>query len=1336
MQAFRSSDLVAAISAQEVELVFSDAGLYSFFERSNNARALATVTRLYSGTMYTQQGGVVFRRRNRHSDLETLQDLRQASLSKSLIACPVDALSFAGWRTQWYEFFKNGMNVGDIFANSIVFSGSDEESVRRVMIGACDVGMVSADAMLALLQSGSYLEEDFAIIDQKTYSGFNMQVSTSLYNEWPLAALPHVDDEVSSEVRTPLLGMRFSEAASIGKHSGFVAAASYKQEANLLYQLKLMNPSFVCAPGSSRRSDLPLQPCLLCEAGRANEDGLGDCRACAPGKFSAELGELLCQNCGEGTTTHIFGAKACQPLTDSLIYDPILECQNFTNKTLKVGLLLESELDIERWKPTFETELNNYFNRYECYFKMVGLKWTDMEHAIETKMIDLLFCDPGSYIKYQHLYGLRALSSVLRIFNGQLSAKYGGVLFRHSKRNQNLFTLTDLARSNRSLVVCPVSLQSFGGFTAQNYELFKMNLKVEDFGTVVLSQGFEDSVAMVATGKCDIGMVRTEVLERLIIHGIYQIEDFVLINAQQYSSFYQMISTQLYPEWPLTALAHVPDAIADVVSLPLLALRDYSSSAMIGSHAGFTPAFDYTPVSRMRYDLALELEDACGPGYYRETNATPAFCKTCPAGYFTTDGIGKCVPCPKGSFSALEGSDQCLPCLFGFNTVADGEAKCTPYYRMVSLDPAVQYIVWVLSIFFILLCLFFSFLVVRHRDSRLIKASSFAFNVVLIVACGAVSASTILFAVEPGSGNWICSLRWWLPCVASSTVFGALFSKTYRLFTIFRIYETKQKVPHAIRFKDTKVAALVLGFVLATALVLALYFLVDPPFYELKQLHLEGQNFYTYINMCHISKVFVPLIFTLYTLLLCCQSWLAFRVRKLPTIFNESQLIAWLLYNTVFVGLVGIMVDFMLSETVLTAKMMVRSMAILLGSITPVCVLFLPKFMEIYRMSMNDSKYSSGSKDGESVSNKGKSGHTSIAPTNFDKVGAPYKSDVGASLTDPGHSRHNTFMAGPVVSKRRNQSALSNDSGVAASEVSGIGTSNFHGDIAFLADSDVAGEETFELDASVAMSTRRSIEFHVQTRNSETKGQPNMVEIEPSKLFVHSPSLGSNEPIWGVEGRQKSEEGSKLIGNVDRPIARVIDISASQSKSASKGTRGLPLLVEADTPSATSRTIKAEAAQVVHSSSSGSNEPIWGVEGRQKSEEGNKLIGNVDRPIARVIDVSASQSKSASKGTRGLPLLVETDTPSAASRTIKAVPAQRSTSNSKKHSMNDSPRTGTPTEQGYFQLPAPKHSSRSQSTDKPSNNSRNTSEDLVYFVGQGQGLMQGTQDLDEESEVV
>eukprot|EP00808_Paulinella_micropora_P030691 g2548.t1 len=1121
MHALSAEELEAAVQRRAVDFVFSYAGTYVNFKYDYGTEAIAEIVRYFESRSYSQMGGVIFRRNQCHQDVKQLADLQDLNLT----ACPVSEKSFASWIGPWYEFFSRGLDIFQVFSN-ITFTEDEHLTVDMVMKGDCDIGMVQTSLLEDLSNRGQLNLHDIFVINRTHYHDFPLLVSTLLYQEWPVQALPHVHPDIRRNAAIPLLAMREYDVASVlGKHAGFIIPKPYTLEEEIKFQLNLVHPEIdLCQKGSARDLAHPLKPCVKCPRGRYNNDGLATCRVCLPGFYNDEEGALSCKVCPAGKITYDSGQSECKPAEEVLTYKPIASCKSFKRNTLKIGVLQEgTKHETEQmWKPTFEGVMNEHFRRYQCFFEMVALDWQQIPHAVDKGEIDLLFADPGVYVHYRNSHGLKAVSSVVRILNHDVTPNLGGVIIRRTDNHPELHHLEDfhlLAQTNERLIACAVDLDCFSGWAAQWYEFFKRQIDINTvFREIIFSESNADTVEKVHKGECDIGMVRTSALERLVQQHLYQFEDFVIINAnQQENGFVQVLSTELYPEWALGVLPHVPQEIADVVRIPLLAMRETQDAARAGYVAGFTTPYDYSNVSKVRYQLGLEPLKTCGPGAYRDQAAFLSPCFKCSAGYFNPDGMGECQACPLGTFASAPGASECLRCAFGYSTEGTGQAQCNPYQRHLTLSFGAQIAVWVLAAILFLLCAWIFVMVVIHRDTRLIKAASFHFSLLLILACGVVCASTVLFALEPAPNNWVCSLRWWVPCVFSSTVFGTLFSKTYRLYSIFRIYETKQKVPKSIRFKDTKVAALVACFVAVTAFVLAIFFGVDPPFYERRGEILEGQNFFTYADACRISQVFVPLIFALYTVLLTGQSYLAFKVRKLPTVFNESQLIAWLLYNTVFLGLVAIMVDYMLDWTQITVAMMVRSVALFLGSMTPVMVLYAPKLAEIFRDQENNTKYSTGDK-----TNSTGTGATHLEAQQNGKSQV-LTSKVQGSVVASAQKSSKVPPAAHTSSGRshKNARAVSVLSGVSDDGDEENGHSRF--DVHFVPDSDVAGDEFFVAD----MSQQADLKQKFETRRS-------VLQLET----VSVPQQATEDKQMQAESSESSRLQAKVAGETIKPHPR------------------------------------------------------------------------------------------------------------------------------------------------------------------------------------------------------
>eukprot|EP00808_Paulinella_micropora_P008332 g8972.t1 len=1127
-------DLHHAVENKEIDFIFLDGGEYSQLRYRYQLQALAMVLRNYQGFSTAHEGGVIFRHASsvRTVNMSTIEDVARVGAETDLTVCLTHKDSFTGWAVQEYEFFKRGFDIHEVF-KEIRISGNDEITVQMVMEGICDVGMVQTYA-IERMDHLSYKPEDFAIINEQHYDHFALRISTPLYAQWPFAALNHVEDDIAQHVVLPLLNILEGDEAAVQAHiGGFVSAPSYENESIVNFHLNLMDPDTeVCFPGSMRAWESKLQPCQLCPAGFHSTDG-HKCHPCGPDFYTDRPGMAECLWCGDGYISYDFGSTSCRKEEDVLTYQPIQACSLFHENTLVVGVLSEvsKEQTVQLWHATFEDALNDYFNRYQCWFRMEALNWHEVDRAVQNKEIDFLFADAGLYMQYHNAFNATALASVLRIFNGHMAPWYGGVMVRNASKHADIHTLQDLYNArDRNLVACPVDEGVIGGWNAQQYEFFKAKMDIKSvFAKVVFSHSHGESVEMMRRGECDVALVRTNTLEEYIAAEEFELSDVVVINRRYHENFIAVISTDLFPEWPFVALSHVPSELSSVAATPLLAMREYHKAAVQGSHAGFSSSLSYEPVAEVRYQLAMEPGGSCGAGAYRQMQERLQPCALCPAGKVNPNGIGDCLACPAGSISAREGGESCKVCPFGFFTQGSGSTECVERHDVMQLSYGVQIVVWVLAALAVGFCVLVCALVLKHRNTKLIKASSFKFNVILILASAVVCASTVLFSFLPGPDNVVCSLRWWLPCLSASTVFGTLFSKTFRLYKIFRIYEVRQKIPSSIKFKDTKVAAMVLAFQAATALVLMIFFLVDPPFYYLDRVTVEGQAFETYVDSCHVS-----------------ESWLAFRVRKLPTVFNESQLIAWLLYNTVFVGLVAIMVDALLDTMQGTALMMVRTLALFLGALTTVFVLYVPKLLEIYRNSMNDSKYSS--KDSARTKGNTTNEHDTVDVAANASAVHPSKPQSHPTSRVDGN---NSDLIVPLATKQRvdkqHRSQMSAISGLSDDGQEGEDFQDFKFDV--VPSSDIAGDEGLQVSSDeyrvhidkgampVTARKRSSASEHSQTRDG-----PRLTGLPPSAIpAMREDHTGASFEEQSVQRtRSKSSTSLQIYspGNTDAAAAK------------------------------------------------------------------------------------------------------------------------------------------------------------------------------------------------------
>ena len=88
-------------------------------------------------------------------------------------------------------------------------------------------------------------------------------------------------------------------------------------------------------------------------------------------------------------------------------------------------------------------------------------------------------------------------------------------------------------------------------------------------------------------------------------NGHISLEDFRVINSQKSLYFHNYHSTELYPEWPLAAVRHVPIDLAQGVSLALLRMPETSNSNLHAHIKGWTAPLDYQPVHALMQELQV-----------------------------------------------------------------------------------------------------------------------------------------------------------------------------------------------------------------------------------------------------------------------------------------------------------------------------------------------------------------------------------------------------------------------------------------------------------------------------------------------------------------------------------------------------------------------------------------------------------------------------------------------------------------------------------------------------------------------------------------------------------
>jgi PAS domain S-box-containing protein len=260
-------------------------------------------------------------------------------------------------------------------------------------------------------------------------------------------------------------------------------------------------------------------------------------------------------------------------------------------ESVRIGILsFRSLAETERnWTPTaawLESRIPGH------RFRVVPMFLAEMEQAVAGKKVDFVFTNPEQYVQLRSRHGLAASTTLLSLVEGRPVDQFGGVVFIRASR-RDIAGLADL-RGKRIAAVAP---NAFGGYLMQCWTLRKAGLDCArdlDFKFLGLPQ--EKEVEAVLNGQADAGFVRTGVLENLARKGRLSLSDVVVLNRQAADVFPQQLSTDLYPEWPMATMPHVPQALAKAVALALLEIPSDSSAARAGRYFGFSPPGNYNAV--------------------------------------------------------------------------------------------------------------------------------------------------------------------------------------------------------------------------------------------------------------------------------------------------------------------------------------------------------------------------------------------------------------------------------------------------------------------------------------------------------------------------------------------------------------------------------------------------------------------------------------------------------------------------------------------------------------------------------------------------------------------
>ena len=270
--------------------------------------------------------------------------------------------------------------------------------------------------------------------------------------------------------------------------------------------------------------------------------------------------------------------------------------------TIKIGLRAHHgvEKSMRQWKLTADYLSEKIPEHKFIMVPFVGL--TELMKEAEANKFDFVLTNPSAFVEMELNLGASVILTLRNKREGKPYTQFGSVIFTR-KNNADINEIKDL----KNKVFVAVSKRAFGGWRVAVRELLNEGFDVyKEAKHVGFSGGIQqDVVSIVRLGNADVGVVRTDMLERMAAEGLINFDDFKIINNKLSDDFPFARSTQLYPEWPFVKMRKTSGALSKQVALTLLTIPSDHPAAIAGKYVGWTVPEDYQPVHNLMKALKL-----------------------------------------------------------------------------------------------------------------------------------------------------------------------------------------------------------------------------------------------------------------------------------------------------------------------------------------------------------------------------------------------------------------------------------------------------------------------------------------------------------------------------------------------------------------------------------------------------------------------------------------------------------------------------------------------------------------------------------------------------------
>ncbi len=272
---------------------------------------------------------------------------------------------------------------------------------------------------------------------------------------------------------------------------------------------------------------------------------------------------------------------------------------------VRIGVLSFRSLEQtqQQWQPTAD-----YLNAQlsDLHFTIIPMYYKEFDLAINRNEFEFVLTNPEHYVNIRADHGLSATATLMPLAEGLPVTQFGGVILTRADRS-DMNTLDDL----RGKSIASPAEQSLGGYLMQRWSLYKRGVNLSDMSHIEFTgMPHDKAVLAVRDGRADVAFVRTGILENMAREGSIKLDQFKVLNRQPSGVFPQLLSTELYPEWPFASMYGTPDDLIKRVTLALFNIQPTDRAAKRGKYFGFSPPGNYAVIEVMMTRLKVNPERA------------------------------------------------------------------------------------------------------------------------------------------------------------------------------------------------------------------------------------------------------------------------------------------------------------------------------------------------------------------------------------------------------------------------------------------------------------------------------------------------------------------------------------------------------------------------------------------------------------------------------------------------------------------------------------------------------------------------------------------------------